>query len=470
MAEDNETRGAADGGGGSGSAEESVDQGRRNFLKIAGAATTAVGAAGLGAYAGIRMQGTPQDDFPVATKDDLEPYDQRNMLWTFALSKKLNEEHPERTRKFDNFSFHEHLTKTYMRGPVKDVPGYTQLDRAIAVAAWEPNHYLAPGQQYGQPNSGILTWDQSDVVENQYQFESKQEAALAIKSAARMLLADRCGITRRDRRWDFDPLYDVKNERTLSWEEDFPFEPKTVIVMVTEMDYEATRTSPGWTAAGTAGDGYVMGDKVAGQIAKFLRLLGYHAVGANNDLGMSVPYAIAAGLGEGARNGSLIAPTLGPRLRLCKVYTDLEFVEYDQPRDFGVASFCANCKRCAESCPSDAITLADDPSWGPEYEGGDDPEYAYHAREGVLKYHNDAKKCLKFWIDNDGGCQNCITSCPYNKPDYWHHRFIDAQNVISPGPVHALMREMDIWFGYGTVADPDDVTTFWRSGRKMRGG
>ena len=221
---------------------------------------------------------------------------------------------------------------------------------------------------------------------------------------------------------------------------------------------------------GPAGEGYVMCSKVAGQIARFLRALGYHAVGATNDLGMNVPYAVAAGLGEGGRNGSLIAPKIGPRHRLCRVYTDFEFVEYDKPRDFGVASFCKNCKRCADSCPSQAISQDDEPSWGPTYAKGDDPDYTYHARAGVLKYHSDAKKCLRFWIENDGGCMNCITSCPYNKPDFWHHRFVDAQNVIAPGPMHAFMREMDIWFGYGTVSDPARVVAFWKSGKNMRGG
>jgi reductive dehalogenase len=450
--------------------ESAVDRGRRNFMKLGGAIAGALGLAGVGTYAAVKMKGTPHDTLPVPTKDDLEPYDQRRMLWTFAMSKKLNEQYPERTEKFDGFSFHEKLTKTYQKGPVSNVPGYTQLDRAFSAGGWHANTVLAPGQQFGQPNSGILTWDQSDVSETAYEFATPRDASLAIKSAARIYGATRCGITRRDRRWDYDPLYDVENERTLSWEEDFPFEPKTVIVMATEMDYEAVRTSPAWTAMGPAGDGYALGDKAAGQLAKFLRELGYHAVGSNNDLGMSVPYAVAAGMGEGARNGALIAPTIGPRHRLCKVYTDFEFVEYDKPRDFGVASFCTNCKRCADSCPGEAITFDDEPSWGPEYEKGDDPEYAYHSRAGVLKFHNDAKKCLRFWVENDGGCMNCITSCPYNKPDYWHHRFVDAQNVISPGPMHALMREFDILFGYGTVADPDRAVTFWRSGKNMRGG
>jgi epoxyqueuosine reductase len=449
---------------------EVVDPSRRNFMKAAAAAATAAGAVGVGAYAGVKMQGTPHDEFPVPVKNDLEPLDQRNMLFTFASSKVLNEKYPERTEKFGGFNFYEKMTTSYLKSPFRDEPGYSQIDRALERASWEANDHMAPGQQFGRPDSGMLTWDQSDVAETQVEFPSKQEAALAIKSAARAYSATRCGITQRDPRWDYDPLYDISEERTLSWKDDFPFEPKTVIVMLTEMDYVATRASPSWAHNVSVGEGYSMATKCAGQLAKFLRLCGYNAVGAQNDLGMSVPYAVAAGLGEGARNGALIAPTIGPRHRICKVYTDLEFVEYDQPRDFGVASFCANCKRCADSCPSEAITQDDDPTWGPEFEGGDDPEYAYHSRSGVLKYHNDAKKCLKFWMDNDGGCSNCITSCPYNKPDFWHHRFVDMQNVIAPGPVHAFMREMDISFGYGTVSDPERVEAFWKSGKKMRGG
>jgi epoxyqueuosine reductase QueG len=160
----------------------------------------------------------------------------------------------------------------------------------------------------------------------------------------------------------------------------------------------------------------------------------------------------------------VITPKFGPRVRISKVYTDFDLVEYDKARTFGVASFCLNCKRCADSCPSQAITHGD-PSWEPTYSS--DPDYIWHASRGIFKFHNDAKKCAKFWIDNDGSCANCIASCPYNKPDFWHHRLVDAQNVISPGPVHSFMREMDIFFGYGKVDDPERVKKFWKMGEKV---
>jgi reductive dehalogenase len=220
------------------------------------------------------------------------------------------------------------------------------------------------------------------------------------------------------------------------------------------MDYEAIATAPSWITDAATGDGYGNAIKLSGQLAIFLRQLGYQAVASMNDLGMNVPYAVAAGIGEAARNGACITPEYGPRVRIAKVYTDLDYVEYTPPRDYGVASFCLNCMRCADSCPAEAITHGG-PTWGPEY--SNDPNYIWQASKGILKFHNDSKKCFKFWIENDGSCAACIASCPYNKPDFWHHRLVDAQNVIAPGPVHSFMREMDILFGYGKTNDPTTV-------------
>lgn len=455
--------------------EEAADVSRRNFLKLGLAGGAAAAAVGVGGYAVHRMEGVPHDKFPLAIRDDFKPIDQRNQINVFANSKKLNEKHPERNRSFNaqlkkdhpegfkKFHFHESKAN-FMAGPYQDKPGYTQLERALAVAGFSSARQQLGGGGMEAPNQGVSTWKQEMLADNKYQFNTPEDASLAIKSAARVFGALRCGIAKRDRRWDYQPMYAVASERELSWERDFPFEPKTVIVIMVEMDYVAMSAAPSWITDATTGNGYANAIKIAGQLTLFLRQLGYQAVASMNDVGINAPYAIAAGLGEGARNGQIITPEYGPRIRMSKVYTDFDAVEYDKPRTFGVASFCLNCKRCANACPSKAITL-NDQSWEPTYSS--DPDYIWHASRGVFKFHNDAKKCFKFWIDNDGACANCICSCPYNKPAFWHHRMIDAMNVLSPGPVHAFMREMDIVFGYGTVSNPADVRTFWKSGRKL---
>jgi reductive dehalogenase len=377
----------------------------------------------------------------------------------------LTEKHPERIKKFDNFPFYERF-QTFMKGvtPLKNTPGYTQLDRALVLGAWSSLQALQGPYQLHQLNGIIGSWDQKLLSETKYAFASEQEASLAIKSAAKLYGADGCGITRRDERWDYQPLYDGMKDQVMSWEKEFPFEPKSVIVLLAEMDYLAMSTAPSLVQDATVGDAYARALKTAGQVAVFLRQLGYKAVASMNDLGINGPYAIAAGLGEAARNGQIIAPKYGPRVRVSKVYTDFDGFEYDKPRMYGVASFCRSCKRCADSCPSKAITF-EDPSWEPTYSS--DPDYIWHASPGVFKFHNDAKKCFHFWIENDGSCGNCITSCPYNKPDFPHHRLIDVQNVIAPSPVHRFMRFMDEFFGYGKVDEPLHVIKFWKSGKKL---
>jgi epoxyqueuosine reductase len=452
-----------------------VNTGRRNLLKFGIAGASVVAAAAGGITITKRMEGIPHDEFPLPMTDEFKPIDQRNQINIFAGSKVLNDKHPERNSSFtaqlkkENpqgfkpFNFYE-TRKKFMSGPYLDSIGYSQLDKALSIAGFYSARQQLGGGSMEAPNRGVSSWKQEMLAENKYKFDTLKEAALAIKSAARLYGALRCGITRRDRRWDYDPMYDAMDERVLRWEEDFPFEPKTVIVIMTEMDYDAMATAPSWVADATTGNAYANAIKIAGQLTIFLRQLGYQAVASMNDLGINAPYAVAAGLGEGARNGQVITPKYGPRVRMSKVYTDFESVEYDKARTFGVASFCKNCKRCAAACPSQAITHGD-PTWKPEYSS--DPDYIWHASQGVLKFHNDAKKCAKFWIDNDGACSNCICACPYNKPDFWHHRLVDAQNVIAPGPMHSFMREMDIFFGYGKVSDPERVKKFWTLGESM---
>lgn len=446
--------------------EDEKANSRRNFLKFGavGAVAAAMGTAGV--KISEKLEGTPLDHYPVPINDDYVRIDQRNQVNTFCDSKLLNKMHPERAKAFNNWNFYENK-KGFLHGPYrKHSEGQGQLDQAIRMGG-----FFSAVAQLGfahsgldSVNSGVGSWKQHMLAKDKYQFPSKKEATLNIKTAAKLYGAVRCGITPRDEKWDYNPLYDVDKEKTLTWEEDFPFEPKSVIVMMVEMDYEAIATAPSWISDAATGEGYSRAIKAASQMAIFLRQLGYKAVASLNDLGMNAPYAIAAGIGEGARNGQVITPKYGPRVRMCKVYTDFDFVEYTPPRDYGVSSFCLHCKRCADQCPGKAITH-EDKTWGPTY--SNDPDSTWHASKGVYKFHNDSRKCVKFWIENDGGCAACIAACPYNKPDFWHHRLIDAQNVIAPGPVHSFMREMDILFGYGATNDPKTVVKFWRTGDQI---
>jgi hypothetical protein len=218
----------------SGAGRDKPNAGRRKFLKLglAGAGAAAIAAGGITAIK--RMEGIPHDEFPLPIRDDFKRIDQRNQINIFSNSKALNEKHPERNRSFNaqlkkensqgfkEFHFYE-TRRVFMTGPYRDAPGYSQLERALAVAGFSSARQQLGGGSMEAPNSGVSSWKQEMLAQTRYQFKTPKEAALAVKSAARLFGALRCGITKRDKRWDYDPIYDASIERELSWEKDFPF-------------------------------------------------------------------------------------------------------------------------------------------------------------------------------------------------------------------------------------------------------
>jgi reductive dehalogenase len=185
------------------------------------------------------------------------------------------------------------------------------------------------------------------------------------------------------------------------------------VVLAIEMDYTMIRTSPSSVGAATAGLAYSQMAFVAGSLAQFIRDLGYTAIPSGNDTALNIPLAIDAGMGELGRHGLLITEEFGPRVRLCKVLTDLP-LEPDPPTEFGVARFCEQCLKCARFCPGQAISHG---------ERTDQPVNISNSG-GVLKWPVNADNCLGFWARNGATCANCIKVCPFNKPSGWLHDLV----------------------------------------------
>ncbi len=448
------------------------DPSRRRLFKYTAAAAAVAMATGAGSWVKSRVEGVPVDgDFPVPVDDSiLKPFNQRNWIFSQAGSKKNWTDFPERDVEFakligEDWKFRDGMHKLMISGTEPtwqdNKPGYTQLDWAVGMAGQHPLSVLGKASKYGVPDSpGMMSWEQHNLAPKQWKFGSKQEASQHIKRAAKLFGATRCGITTIDPRFNYDPMYDLIKSQEISWDE-LGWKPKTVIVLLHEMEYEAIRTAPALPSIGTVNKAYVDMAVQAGQISDFIRRLGYKAVASHNDMINKVAYGMKAGLGEAARNGALITPNYGPRVRISAILTEMDFVEYDVPRRFGIQEFCEHCKLCADACPADAISKDDKPSFKPTYEGADNPALNWAGQPGVLKYYNDAKKCFKFWSDNGIGCAQCIKTCPWNKPDFWHHRIIDASNTFTGGEVHTIMREMDSLFGYGNMEIEKANLLFW---------
>ena len=428
-------------------ASEGKKVSRRQFFQI-GAASAALGTVAAvkapgKAVASVSSSAGEMDpqivqvlpDLPIKMKSSYKRMPQKYTIFNRAFSGDA----PEHQKKMGAF---------WHPKPRKE-PGWTQLDYALEKAAWSVNDTMAPFSQAGIPETSAYRWD-IEPNEETYRFGTKKEATDAVKRAAQFLGADLVGVTPYDERWVYSEFYNPLKNETLPAA--LPFKPKSVIVMAVEMDYKAFTTAPAVLASAGAGKGYSEMATTATSVAHFIANLGYKAFGAGNDVAMSVPYAIAAGLGEAARNGMVVTYKYGPRVRLCKVFTEME-LEYDKPITFGVRHFCENCMRCADACPSKAIQKDVKPSFKVHNKSNN---------PGVEKWAVDAEKCFEFWCKNGGDCGTCISSCPYNKPEFWHHKMVDKLTALMPGPVHSFMREMDIAFGYGNTFDKKAVKDFWK--------
>lgn len=211
------------------------------------------------------------------------------------------------------------------------------------------------------------------------------------------------------------------------------------IVVGTPMQWDSMYANPNY---GTSNDAYSRSRIIATRVAAFIHHLGYPArtniPGTSYDL-MVPPIAIDAGLGEQARHSALITPELGGNFRPAVIVTSLPMAT-DKPIDFGVEDFCAHCKVCAEVCPSGAIPM------------GDKTEV-----KGYLRYELEQSKCLNFWQSNLGemGCRLCIASCPYTRKANWLHQLALKVTANDPtGLSERVLTSMQRSFYPGP--DPED--------------
>ncbi|MEM6707026.1 MAG: reductive dehalogenase domain-containing protein [Acidobacteriota bacterium] len=292
----------------------------------------------------------------------------------------------------------------------RSVAGYGHRDFALRNAAWHVADTFAERLEHEDRREGFLDYltAQREGAPEKAELESPEETATQVKQVARLFGADLVGITRHDERWLYTHKYSRREENETPM--DLPEGLTSVIVVCHEMDHDLLRTVPSALSGTATGVGYSKDVVTLLALAQYVRNLGYRAYASMNDTALSIPLAIQAGLGEYGRHGLLIAPGLGPRLRIGKVFTDLPLA-HDRPRRFGVKEFCGVCRRCSDACPPGAIAKGE-------------PEAEPHNRSnlvGVRKWTTDAEKCFGFWTKQMTDCSICVRVCPYNRkgPKWW---------------------------------------------------
>jgi len=192
-----------------------------------------------------------------------------------------------------------------------------------------------------------------------------------------------------------DPLYVF---------EGYTIDEPWVIVLALAPDYDKLKEVPSDATNGLGvtaiGEQYARGTRASYALANWIRSQGYTAnpyPGPSASALILIPPAIASGLGELGKHGSLIHRQFGAGLRLAGVTTDMPLVATATGR-FGADEFCATCQVCTRACPPGAIS-----------------ESKQMVR-GVERWYVDFDKCIPYFAEA-ASCGICIAECPWTRPD-----------------------------------------------------
>jgi epoxyqueuosine reductase QueG len=194
-----------------------------------------------------------------------------------------------------------------------------------------------------------------------------------------------------------------------------------VIVLALAHNYERLREVPSDETNGIGvcdvGDQYARGTRSSYHLANWIRAQGYRAdpyPGPMAGALLLIPPAIAAGLGELGKHGSLISPRFGAGVRLAGVTTDMPLLP-TAPHRFGADEFCANCQVCTQACPPGAIT--------PNKQ----------MVRGVERWYVDFDKCIPYFAEA-ASCGICIAECPWTRPSVRPKLLATMARKLDGGP------------------------------------
>lgn len=379
-------------------------------------------------------------------------------------------------------TIHEAVENWGIPGKVMDEPGYYLEDWALH---WASRRGTLFGMfNTSKPNPGKMAQAFTQAMAAAMQSSGiqmapprpPQGAALKdprpealtnkIKKAALWFGADLVGICRLDKRWVYSHTYDAppytggRHDPLLDIEsvpQEIPPEYQWAVVMCFEQSYDLISHYPTLDSNAGSSMGYSRMAIANNYLSAFIRNMGFQAIDCTtNDVALSIPMAMQAGLGDIGRHGFLITPEYGPRVRISKVITDLPLIP-DAPIDFGVTEFCEVCEICAQTCPSQSIIYGQRTT---------EPNNLSNAG-GTLKWPLNAETCRMYWGRKQQGCTICMAVCPYNKPDTAFHRMVRwfTDHVRWGDRFYVWMDQL---FGYGKPKPADNFWEDWDPKRKFK--
>lgn len=279
---------------------------------------------------------------------------------------------------------------------------------------------------------------EGDVAEVKLDYENEDAASIDIKTKAEEFGSLMTGITL------VDPKYVYKGH-------DLPH--KYAILLAVLMDYDEMKYGATDRHVTEVLKAYADGGKMAVQVAEYIRSRG-HAARAHSlrfEQLMMLPHAIAAGLGELGRHGSLINRELGCSFRLVCVTTDLPLA-LDAPIDEGIDAVCANCNVCTEHCPGDAIS-------------GEKQDI-----RGESKWVVDTERCAPYW-GSYFSCGICLEVCPFNAKSHdgkYRKSFVERMKEFDVNERKASLKA-GLQEPWQFVEPPEEKQEGWRNRVKGKG-
>lgn len=209
------------------------------------------------------------------------------------------------------------------------------------------------------------------------------ELTAALRAEAARVGLSAIGIAAYDDRWQFDDGRDrVCGDR--------------MVVAVLEQDVDRMQDAPDREYQLTVRRTHVRVLDGLNRLARLLHQRGHRALVYDDEGGaMTLPYAIAAGLGQLGMNGQVLTPQAGSRTRMFLMSTDAPLT-VDEPVDFGIPGICERCGICARRCPAGAIPVPVRP------------------HRGVMKWKTRPERCLPMVTLADG-CSVCVKTCPVQR-------------------------------------------------------
>jgi ferredoxin len=286
------------------------------------------------------------DIYPI--KEDFKRFDSRNTAFNRATKSGLKS-YRDKNKKAERMK--------------KQLPGFSLLDYSFNEAALTVAQASDSGRGY--MNSGFYSWSSLGVTKKPEEISkwevSPYKAVQVLRKAGLYYGAVDIGFCKLDKRWiysyssDGKPIIfeDVEEAYETSEKAVIPESHKWIIVITVPMEFKEMMYAPA-ALNPVSNMGYSRMSIVAGSLAEFIRGLGYNAIPCGNDIGLSIPMAIQAGLGHVGRHGRLITWEHGPMVRICKILTNLP-LESSLIAPEGVVQYCEVCKKCAEHCPSQSI-------------------------------------------------------------------------------------------------------------------